>query len=168
MQKINGSNALKEEFPVNGSSALKEAYAEPERPARKPQTRRHPRRRGLTGQGKAAIFVATVALAVMASFVLTLMASLNTGYRTLGQKKDELTALEVQVDQLAAETEGASMVTASEEKAAEMGLYKVNRDQVVYISLDDEDSGEILAEDDSNVGMNAFFNKIAAIAEYFY
>ena len=156
-------------YEVNGSSALQEEYVqEVPRPKKKPVARRKPRKRGLTGEKKAAIFMSTLAMAALAAVVLTLMASLNTGYRTLDKKKQELSALEARVDQLYSETEGAAVITATEEQAAEMGLYKVNRDQVVYISLDNTDSGEILAEDNSNVGINAFFNKVAAIAEYFY
>ena len=165
-------------YEVNGSSALQEEVIEEiveeqhieevSEPQKKPVTRRRPRKRGLTGEKKAAIFMSTLAASALAAVVLTLMANLNTGYRTLNQKKQELNALEARVEQLASETEGAAVVTATEEQAAEMGLYKINRDQIVYISLDNTDSGEILAEDNSNVGINAFFNKVAAIAEYFY
>ena len=165
MHDTDGSNALKEEYIVDGSAALQPEVAVP---AKKPAVRRRPRKRGLTGERKALIVLCTLTLALLSGIVLTLMANLNTGYRTLSQKKNELSALEAKVEQLASETEGAAVVAASEEKAAEMGLYKVTRDQVIYISLDGDDSGEILAEDNSNVGIRAFFNKVAAIAEYFY
>lgn len=160
-------------YEVNGSSALQEEYIEEQvteapKPKKKPVVRRRSHKRGLTGEKKAAIFVSTLAASALAAVVLTLMANLNTGYRTLDQKKQELSDLEAQVEQLASETEGAAAIAATEEQAAEMGLYKMSRDQIVYITLDSTDSGEILAEDNSNVGINAFFNKVAAIAEYFY
>ena len=158
-------------YEVNGSSALQEEYIEEQakpQPKKEPVVTRRTRKRGLTGEKKAAIFMSTLAASALAAVVLTLMASLNTGYRTLDQKKQELSALEAKVEQLASETEGAAVITATEERAAELGLYKINRDQIVYISLESTDRGEILAEDNSNVGINAFFNKVAAIAEYFY
>ena len=157
-------------YEVNGSNALQEEIIEEyvPQPKKKPAVRRSPRKRGLTGEKKAAIFMSTLAVAAVAALVLTLMAILNTGYRTLDQKKQELSALEAKVEQLYSETEGAAVITATEDQAAELGLYKISRDQIVYISLDNTDSGEILAEDNSNVGINAFFNKVAAIAEYFY
>lgn len=165
MYEVNGSNALKNEYITDGSAALKE---EPRRPARRPAAKTAHRKRGLTGERKAFIFMTVLIVSAMAAMFLTLTAMLNTGYRNLSQKKDQLSALEAKVEQLTSETEGAAVVTATEEQAAEMGLYKASRDQVVYISLDGEDGGEVLAEDDSNEGLNAFFNKVAAIAEYFY
>ena len=163
-------------YEVQGSNALQEAYVPEElveesvvqTPKKKPSARRVPRKRGLTGQKKAAIMGVVLALSVMAFIVQVLMANLNTNYRILSQKKKELSGLEAQVEQLASETEGAAVVTVTEEQAAELGLYKADKDRVVYISLDDTDSGQVLAEDDSNVGLHAFFNKVAAIMEYFY
>lgn len=160
-------------YEVQGSNALQEAYV-PEAQVEevvlevpRQQEKSRPRRRTLTGQKKAAIMGVIFALSAMAFVIQVLMANLNTNYKILSEKKGELSRLEAQVEQLASETEGAAVVTVTEEDAAELGLYKVTKDQVVYISLDGEDGGRVLAEDDSNVGLRAFFNKIAAIAEYF-
>lgn len=163
-------------YEVQGSNALQEAYVQEaqeeeailEVPKQQEEPHRRPRKRGLTGQKKAAIMGVIFALSAMALVIQMLMANLNTNYRILSEKKRELNNVEAQVEQLYSETEGASVVAVTEEEAAELGLYKVNRDQVVYISLDDEDSGRVLAEDNSNVGIRAFLNKVAAIAEYFY
>ena len=163
--EVQGSNALQEEIILQEEATPEFVIPEPEET---PVVRRRPRSRGLTGQRKAAIFGIIIAVSAMAMIIQVLMANLNTNYRILSQKKQELSNLEAQVEQLASETEGAAIIAATEEQAAELGLYKVNRDQVVYISLDDTDSGHVLAEDNSNVGVNAFFNKVAAIAEYFY
>lgn len=162
--EVQGSNALQEKIL---QEELVEEYAVPQ-PEEQPVVRRRPRQRGLTGQKKAAILARVIAISVMAMVIQVLMANLNTNYRILSQKKQELSSLEAQVEQLASETEGAAVIAATEEQAAEMGLYKVNRDQIVYITLDGTDSGQVLAEDNSNVGVKAFFNKVAAIAEYFY
>ena len=167
--EVNGSSALQEEYiEIQVEGQVEEQVKEAPQPEKKPVVRRRPRKRGLSGEKKAAIFMSTLAASALAAVVLTLMASLNTGYRTLDQKKQELSSLEAKVEQLASETEGAAVISATEEQAAEMGLYKISRDQIVYISLENTDSGEILAEDNSNVGISAFFNKVAAIAEYFY
>ena len=160
-------------FEVRGSSALQqEVVVEVPQGGQEHRSRRPVRRkaskRGLTGQRKAVIMLCIFAVSAMAAVVLVLMANLNTNYRILGQQKREPSSLEAQVEQLASETEGAAVVAATEEQAAELGLYKAGKDQVVYISLDDTDSGRVLAEDDSNVGIHAFFNKVKAIAEYFY
>ena len=162
--EVQGSNALQEEI-LQEEVTPEFVIPEPEEPV---VVRRKRRARGLTGQKKAAIFGMIIAVSAMAMIIQVLMANLNTNYRILSQKKQELSSLEARVEQLASEAEGAAVIAATEEQAAELGLYKVNRDQVVYISLDDTDSGQVLAEDNSNVGINAFFNKVAAIAEYFY
>ncbi len=160
-------------FEVRGSSALQqetviEVPQVEQEPRRQRPVRSKTRKRKLTGRKKAVIVLCIFAVSAMAAVVLILMANLNTNYRILSRQKAELANIEAQVEQLASETEGASVVAVTEEQAAELGLYKAGKDQVVYITLDDADSGRVLAEDDSNVGINAFFNKVKAIAEYFY
>ncbi len=157
-------------YENDGSSALKEAYTyeEVNRPKKVSDPKRRPRRRGITGEQKAAIFVSVIAVSMMALAVLSLMANLNTSYKTLNEKKNQLSSLESQVEQLSSKAEGAAAFAATEEQAAELGLYKPGKEQIVYIELDSADEGEILAEDNSNSGIRAFFNKVAAIAEYFY
>ncbi len=156
-------------YENDGSNALKQEY-EYQVPEKEPKRISAPvrRKRGLTGRQKAAIFMCTIAVSLLALCVLTMMASLNADYRILSQKKSELKKLEAQVEQLSSKTEGAAVAAATEEQAAEMGLYRAGKDQTVYITLDNDDGGRILAEDNSNSGIKAFFNKVAVIAEYFY
>ncbi len=158
MYENQGSNALKDEVLYE--------IPQPRTAVQQPKIKK--RKRGLTGRQKAAIFMCTISVAALALLFQTLMANLNSNYRILSQKKQELSQLEAQVEQLSSETEGAAVIAATEEQAAELGLYKAGKDQIVYITLDNSDGGKILAEDNSNSGIRAFFNKVAVIAEYFY
>lgn len=157
-------------FENNGTSALK-PYEEYELPAQKKKKVKHgsakKTKKGLSAQSKASIVAAVVAVFAMAAVILMFKAVLNTEYKALSKQKAELERVSSRVERLSSEIEGSSVV-AIEEKAAEMGLMEADKSQIVYISLNSVDSGEVLAEDSANHGLNLFFNKIAAIAEYLY
>lgn len=178
MFENDGSNALKQE-----ALPLVEPFAEPElsperdveraadRAAKRKKQRmaaEKAKKRQLTAQRKGAIVMAAVAVFSMALVVLMFKAELNTEYRNLSFKKDELSGLSSRVEQLSSEIEGGGSLVAIEEKAAEMGLYQADDSQLVYISLGLTDSGEVLAEDSGTGGLNLFLNKVAAVAEYLY
>ncbi len=156
MFETDGSNALKREYEL-------EEQSESLRPKRRPSVKK-----GLSAGNKAAMLAAVTALFILAFTVLIFKAALNTEYKSLSEKKDELSNVTSQVEQLTSELEGASGIVAVDEKAAEMGLQSASSDQIVYISLDDADKGKILAEDKSGRGIHLFFNKVAAIMEYLY
>ncbi len=166
-----GSNALKEygyaipewEAPEQKSSARR-----PKKGAEASQASKKAQKRALTAQMKFAVCLVTAAVFAMAFTVLMFKATLNTEYKTLSERKAQLSDLTSQVEQLSSEIEGRNVISAVDEKATEMGLHQADKEQIVYITLDSGDSGEVLAEDGSNRGLRLFFNKIAAIAEYLY
>ncbi len=159
MYENDGNNALKQYEYIEVPAESTPRHKKEETPAS---------RRRVTAQKKALLMVCTLAVFAMAAIFLMFRAVLNTEYRTLSQKKDELSSVESKVEQLSSEIEGSGGVMAIDEKAAEMGLHEAYGSQIVYISLDSTDKGEVLAEDNSNSGIRLFFNKVAAIAEYLY
>ncbi len=157
-------------FETDGSNALKREYELPEQQNERQQPKRRPsgKKKGLSARNKAAMLAAVAALFILAFTVLIFKAALNTEYKNLSAKKAELNDVTSKVEQLTSELEGAGGIVAVDEKAAELGLQSASSDQIVYISLDDSDKGEILAEDKSGRGIHLFFNKVAAVMEYLY
>lgn len=177
MFENDGSNALKPEIlpipeflpDMNEPQAETELERVAEEAARR-QKKRAPgkKKKQLTSQKKFALMAITVTIFMMALTVLMFKAELNTQYRNLTATKNELSSLSSRVEQLSSEIEGSGSIVAIEEKAAELGLRQADSSQIVYISLDNTDHGEVLAEDKSTGGLSLFFNKVAAIAEYLY
>ncbi|MCH5187448.1 MAG: hypothetical protein J1F63_03525 [Oscillospiraceae bacterium] len=177
MFENDGSNALKPEIlpvpeflPERPEPQVETELERAAEEAAKRQKKRAPgkKKQRLSSQKKFALMTITVTLFMMALTVLMFKAELNTQYRNLTVTKNELGSLASRVEQLSSEIEGSGSIVAIEEKAAELGLRQADSSQIVYISLDNADHGEVLVEDKSTGGLNLFFNKVAAIAEYLY
>lgn len=156
-------------FESNGSNALKREY-EYELPVEREKkiAKRPKKSRKLSPRNKASLVAGVAVLFALAFIVLMFKAVLNTEYKNLSTQKAELERLTSEVEQLNSQIEGSGSLVAVEEKAAELGLVSASEGQIVYLSLDNTDKGEILAEDKSNRGIHLFFNKVAVIAEYLY
>lgn len=153
-------------FESNGSNALKREYEYYEAPKKKVAVKKQPKK--LSAVNKMYMLAGVGILFGLAFIVLLLKAGLNLEYKNLSAKKTELTKLTAEIEHINSEIEGSGSIAAIEEKATEMGLVSASESQVVYLSLDNTDKGEILAEDNSNKGIHLFFNKVALVAEYLY
>ena len=156
---------------TEGTSALKREYFE-ELPSEEKVQKENPVRKPVkksvnTRLLKKRVVCAMLIAFVMAFTVLIRHAIIAKEYGELSKAKEELELINAKVVEKQVAANGNLDPKKIDQEAQRLGLQQPDQSQVKYISLGNDDAGEVLKTEETST-LNAFVDRVSGILEYLY